>query len=127
MNDAPTLDEVLIALQKSFSRVSKQTARSTSDSPEKARALIVGEVNFEITIPVTPVTQVTSEVREVFAADVIAEPNDVNTNKPRFDKLRYQPEGNAISLKLCGTISTDIRMESGGNTSGDDSRNRGNQ
>src|SRR5687768_7280853 len=46
----PSLDEALVALQKSFSRVST----ATEDVPEEqARALIVGTVNFEMTTRVT--------------------------------------------------------------------------
>ncbi|HEX6746538.1 MAG TPA: hypothetical protein VF092_04525 [Longimicrobium sp.] len=41
----PTLDDVLVALQKSFSRVSARSADLPADA---ARALVVGKVNFDI-------------------------------------------------------------------------------
>jgi hypothetical protein len=74
----PNLDDVVIALQKSFSRVS---ARSASVPPENARAMVVGQVKFDMTI---------------------------RTNLEEGDKLRADP-GGAIELKFSGTLDTDVR------------------
>ena len=46
-----TLDDVVIALQKTFSRVS---ARSASVPVENARALVTGQVNFTLSLKVDP-------------------------------------------------------------------------
>lgn len=72
-----TLDDVLLALQKSFSRVSHG---SRDVPPESARALIVGNVNFELSIHL----------------------------KPEIDRLIHQNDG-GIQLKLNGVIQQDIR------------------
>jgi hypothetical protein len=45
----PSLDDVLVALQKSFSRVSSRTA---DVGPEEARAMISGQVAFAISLKV---------------------------------------------------------------------------
>ncbi len=46
-----TLDEILTALQKSFSRVSAKT----SEVPlEAARSMITGNIEFEVTLPFAP-------------------------------------------------------------------------
>jgi hypothetical protein len=74
---ASTLDDVLISLQKSFSRVS---ARSSEVAPENARSLIVGNVNFELTLRLSP----------------------------DKDTLLHKPEGE-LQLKLSGVIQQDIR------------------
>lgn len=77
LGSAPSLDEVLIALQKSFSRVS---AKSREVAPENARSMIVGKVDFELTLRV----------------------------HPEADILRYKADGN-MQLKLNGVINQDIR------------------
>jgi len=46
-----TLDDVVIALQKTFSRVS---ARSASVPSDQARALVTGQVNFAFSLKVDP-------------------------------------------------------------------------
>ncbi len=75
--DEVTLDDVMVELQKSFSRVS---AKSRNVPSEDARALIVGEVDFEISLPIEP-------------------------EKERILQKKESP----ISLTLRGTINTDIR------------------
>jgi hypothetical protein len=75
--ESATLDEVLTALQKSFSRVS---ANASDVDPQSARSLIVGNVNFELTIPLTP----------------------------SGDKLRHKSKGD-LNLKLNGVIHQDVR------------------
>lgn len=46
-----SLDDVVIALQKTFSRVS---ARSASVPSEQARALVTGQVDFTLSLQVDP-------------------------------------------------------------------------
>src|SRR5690349_12052869 len=72
-----SLENVLISLQKTFSRVS---ASSSKLPPENARSLILGNVNFEMSVPL-----------------------DVGA-----DKLYYSSAGK-VSLKLTGTIQQDVR------------------
>jgi hypothetical protein len=72
-----TLDDVIVGLQKSFSRVS---ARSASVDPQNARALVTGQIAFEMTLK--------------------ADPED--------DKLYPKADGK-IELKLSGTIDSDVR------------------
>ncbi len=84
---APSLDDVIIALQKSFSRVS---ARSADVPAENARAMVVGQISFDLSLR--------------------ANPDD--------DKLRLDSRG-AIELKFSGTLDTDVRtvdMEKGQET-----------
>ena len=50
-NENPALEDILVALQKSFSRLSYRTAQAPEES---ARALIVGKVNFEIALNAEP-------------------------------------------------------------------------
>ena len=76
-----TLNKMLIALQKSLSRVS---AGSKDVPSENARALIMGNVEFELTVNVEPEGE---------------------------DYLVYRPAGN-VQLKLTGVIQQDIRAES---------------
>lgn len=47
----PALEDILVALQKSFSRLSYRTAQAPEDA---ARALIVGKVDFEIVLNAEP-------------------------------------------------------------------------
>lgn len=75
------LEDVIVALQKSFSRVSTTSALVP---PEHARALVVGQVGFELTLRVEP-------------------END--------NRLLYNSVG-PMELKLTGQINTDIRSES---------------
>jgi hypothetical protein len=72
-----TLDDVIVGLQKSFSRVS---ARSASVDPQNARALVTGQITFEMSLKADPIE----------------------------DKLYPKADGN-IELKLSGTIDSDVR------------------
>jgi hypothetical protein len=72
-----TLDDVLVALQKSFSRVS---TKSADVPPDQARAMVSGQVSFEMSLT-------------------------VNLEE---DYLHPNTKG-AIGLKLSGNIDTDIR------------------
>jgi hypothetical protein len=72
-----SLADVLIALQKSFSRVS---AKSKDVPPESARAMIVGNVEFELSIRL----------------------------EPAEDNLFRKPDGD-LQLTLKGVIQQDIR------------------
>lgn len=76
----PALEDVINALQKAFSRVSSDSAK-VSDS--EALALIVGQVEFDIQIKLTP----------------------------NLDRLLVDTNG-VINLGLKGVIDTDIREES---------------
>ncbi len=76
----PELGQVITALQKSFSRVS---AAAAARPPEKARALVVGQVDFEMSLK----------------CDVEGKDNDY---------LRVHARG-SINLKLAGTIDVDVR------------------
>ena len=72
-----TLEDVIVALQKSFSRVS---AKSADVPPENARAMVAGQVNFEMALK-------------------------VDTDA---DYLCVTPKG-TIDLKISGVVDTDIR------------------
>ncbi|MCF8039202.1 MAG: hypothetical protein K9K79_07785 [Desulfohalobiaceae bacterium] len=78
-NERTTLDDVLVALQKSFSRVS---SRSADVSSEQARAMVSGQVHFDISLKVNL----------------------------EGDYLHPDTRGD-IDLNLSGDIETDIRME----------------
>lgn len=51
MKDKIRLDEALLALQKSFSRVNESSAAVKRD-PSKASAVIMGKVNFKLDVSV---------------------------------------------------------------------------
>lgn len=80
-SDNITLHGALVAIQKSFSRLSEMS--SDVSKPERAKALIIGNVNFNLE----------------FQAD-IDEAESVIINK-----------GGAVSMSYSGTIATDIRLE----------------
>lgn len=77
--DQPSLDDVLVALQKSFSRVSTRTA---DVDPEMARAMISGQVAFNISL------------KAELEGDYLL-PNDKGS----------------LDLNLSGTLETDIRTD----------------
>jgi len=83
--EAPFLEEVLVALQKSFSRVNNQSA----EVPEhQARALMVGDVDFQLSLNVDPYR---------------------DAEHATADRLLVK-SGGGISLTLSGRIDTDIRV-----------------
>jgi hypothetical protein len=86
--DKATLDEVLVALQKSFSRVS---AASRDVPSENARAIITGSVKFEL--------GARFEIRKGPQAG----PDD----SP--DVLVHRDDG-ALDLRLMGQVETDTRI-----------------
>lgn len=102
------LEDVLLALQKTFSRLSATTAqRNAEEFREQARALIVGDVDFEFTVQVAPALSAKPAAaaapgRRLKAAAASAEP-------ARPDTLRYCAEGGGFPLKLSGRIATDVR------------------
>lgn len=102
------LEDVLLALQKTFSRLSATTAqRNAEEFREQARALIVGDVDFEFTVQVAPALSAKPAAaaapgRRLKAAAAAAEP-------ARPDTLRYCAEGGGFPLKLSGRIATDVR------------------
>jgi len=91
--DAAMLEDVLVALQKTFSRLSATTAtRGSDEHRDKARALIVGDVAFEISLNVAPQPGHDSEGSALAA-----------------EHLRYCADGSGFPLKLSGRIATDVR------------------
>lgn len=80
-----TLTDALIALQKSFSRVSEQTGINQAADNDRPRSLITGPIEFEMTL----------------VGDV---------TEPR-DQLRIHNDG-AITLRVKGSIRHDIVIES---------------
>lgn len=48
--EQPTVDRFLIAVQKSLSRVSRDTGRHQRQRPDGAHAIITGNVEFEVTL-----------------------------------------------------------------------------
>jgi hypothetical protein len=73
------LENTLLALQKTFSRLNRETAKVSADN---ARATLVGNVNFEITLKVNQ----------------------------EGDYLNVEKDG-MIDLHLSGQIDPDIREE----------------
>lgn len=102
------LEDVLLALQKTFSRLSATTAqRNAEEFRDQARALIVGDVDFEFTVQVAPALSAKPALaaapgRRLKAAAAPAEP-------ARPDTLRYCADGGGFPLKLSGRIATDVR------------------
>ncbi|MCO5975180.1 hypothetical protein [Ideonella oryzae] len=102
------LEDVLLALQKTFSRLSATTGqRNAEEFRDQARALIVGDVDFEFTVQVAPALSAKPAAaaapgRRLKAAAAPAEP-------ARPDTLRYCAEGGGFPLKLSGRIATDVR------------------
>lgn len=91
---ATLLEDVLIALQKTFSRLSATTATLNAEEfRDKARALIVGEVNFDIALNVEPTVV----------------PNSDGSLPSAPGNLRYCSDGSGFPLKLSGRIATDVR------------------
>lgn len=84
----PTLDDVIVALQKSFSRVSEA---SRDVPPEQARALVTGNVGFEISA----------------RFDITNKADGSSDDRP--DVLVHRQSG-AIELKLTGHVETDARI-----------------
>ncbi|MEL6329282.1 MAG: hypothetical protein AAFR38_06440 [Planctomycetota bacterium] len=93
----PTLDEILIALQKSLSLVSARTGAVESD---QARAVITGAVEFDL------------ETR--FEAGV--SPDSGPGARP--NRFVHRSDG-PITLRLKGEIQTDIRTEEETDAGGD--------
>lgn len=88
----PTLDQILIGLQKTFSRVNAATAeRITDEHIDKARAMIVGDVQFQLSLTVVPAAP---------ALDGAISDSFLYSNQA----------GEGISLTLSGIINTDIRI-----------------
>lgn len=101
------LDDVLLALQKTFSRLSAVTSQRTATPAlrEKARALIVGDVDFEMTVNVAPIA-----APKAVAPEASGEAAATAAPVP-MDRLRYCSDGSGFPLKLSGRISTDLRLK----------------
>jgi len=82
------LEDLLVAVQKSFSRLSNNTGQVP---PEQARALIVGAVEFEL-----------SSTFDLIGA------HSGGTPKPP-DVLVHKSNG-SITLSLKGTVEVDVRL-----------------
>lgn len=82
-----TLEDVINSLQKSFSRVSSDSEKVSSS---EALALIVGQVEFDIQVKLSP---------------------GPSSDKHKSDRLFVDSNG-SIDLGLKGIIDTDIREES---------------
>lgn len=80
-----TLDEVLINLQKTFSRVVRDTIRHKESHPAGERAIMIDPINFEIEINV--------------AVDLESK-----------DQFKYDPNGD-IRISLNGRIDPDFDKE----------------
>lgn len=92
------LSDILLALQKTFSRLSGVTAvRSSEEFRNKPLALIVGDVNFDVTLNVAPAA---------------VNPLRDGESRATTDSLRYcSSPGEGFSLRLQGRIATDVRHE----------------
>lgn len=92
------LSDVLIALQKTFSRLSGVTAvRTNEEFRSQPLAIIVGDVNFELSLNVAPAAVHSSHPGE---------------SRAKSDSLRYCSSPNeGFSLRLQGRIATDVRHE----------------
>lgn len=75
---AIALDDILIALQKTFSRISARSAHVPGD---QARAIIAGEVEFDMSVKL----------------------------EPTEDRLIHAATG-SILLNVKGTLQTDVRV-----------------
>ncbi len=82
------LEDVMLALQKSFSRVNRDTAQVDDD---EARAMIIGEIEFQMVISVSPV------------------------DNGETSWLKSDPEG-GINLSLNGKIDMGIEEKTEENT-----------
>jgi hypothetical protein len=80
----PTLDDVLLALQKSFSRVSAATSRADVEGGDQPRSIITGPIDFDMTV----------------TGDVVY----------GEDRLRIHQPG-AITLRIHGSIRHDVTIE----------------
>ena len=100
--ESAALEQVLVALQKSFSRLSA----SSRDVPEEnARALVTGVVEFELTstFDIGPDPE-----RKAASGD---------TQELSSDHL-VQAAGGSIRLTLKGQIATDLRVKADEENSG---------
>ena len=89
----PSLEDLVIALQKSFSRVGAKTqnaAERLGDSASIAR--IAGPVQYSMTVSLSPHAEVDSETSE------------------REHTLRHARNG-SINLRLDGELTLDVRVE----------------
>lgn len=82
-SDKVTLHGALVAIQKSFSRLSEMSADDEDTNPEKAKALIIGNVDFNLQ----------------FRANIMDS-----------DKVILDDKG-SVTMNYSGTIATDIRVE----------------
>lgn len=121
----PMLEDVLLALQKTFSRLSASTGmRVTDEHKDKALAMIVGDVDFEIKLNVEPVGTAQPDAAEdkrrkparakaragdaVSASRTDAVPSE---SSPTFDRLRCRADGGGMALTLRGRVATDLRIK----------------
>lgn len=92
-SEEPSLEDLVIALQKSFSRVGAKTqdaAEQLGDAASIAR--IAGPVQYSMTVSLSPHTEI-----------------DIETSE-REHTLRHAREG-SINLRLDGELTLDVRVE----------------
>jgi len=109
------LEDLLLALQKSFSRVSMMSTRSVVGE-DNARALITGSVDFDLVAKFDLVykqgdtgVRITREPVPGGLAGMAFETLGIQVGKPTPDQLRLNADG-AIQLHLKGKLSTDVRV-----------------
>ncbi|MEM6259539.1 MAG: hypothetical protein AAF711_05560 [Planctomycetota bacterium] len=85
------LEDIVLALQKSFSRVSRESGSFQSDHPDEAVAFVEGPIKFAITMKLSP---------------------DGN------DRLTYNEQG-GLETTIEGVINPDIRYETDSNRGAD--------
>lgn len=95
------LEDIVISLQKSLSRVSQQTGRfrksdaAPVNDADKTCSYLTGDVQFSMTIPVRPAQRIVEHINAIDAQNM--------------DALEYS-EGSEFRLTLNGTIHHDIRL-----------------
>lgn len=111
---AKNLEDLLLALQKSFSRVSAMSTRAVVGD-DNARALITGSVDFDLVAKFDLVykdrdtgVRVVREPQAEFPG-IAFETVKVQIGRPVPDQLRLSPDG-AIQLHLKGRLNTDVRV-----------------
>lgn len=116
------LEDVLIAIQKSFSRVSAASSTAIVGG-SNARALITGTVDFDLTarfdLTYKPGVDARSPGRASGSSPTYAGMGftmvEIASTPPTPDQLRLDPNG-AIQLHLKGTLCTDVRAVASGTT-----------
>ncbi len=107
LQGAPALEDVLTALQKSFSRLGARTAARMNVAEKESLARLTGPLQYDMKITLRP-EQVSGSARPPREPDTI---------------LRFDEQG-PITLGLQGEIALDVRVHEVG-PEDSDSENRG--